>query len=124
MKWVSETIDLTTKGYGNHNEHLVVFHEAQSNEILVMRFHFTERDEQFCVFQRMILRVDTYQESFRATLYSPFWIVNCTDLELEFKVDNDITLVNVGDSPFLVCPKKIDNEVHNRKVCFENFPSN
>ena len=56
MKWVSESIDLTTKGYGDHNEHLVVFHEAQSNEILVMKFHSTERDSELSVLENDLAR--------------------------------------------------------------------
>lgn len=34
----------------------------------------------------MVLRVDTYRESYRASFYSPYWIVNSTDLKFEFKV--------------------------------------
>ncbi len=34
----------------------------------------------------MILRVDTFHESYRLLLYSPFWILNRTDLKLEFQV--------------------------------------
>jgi hypothetical protein len=36
----------------------------------------------------MILRVDTLHESYRLFLYSPFWIVNRTELQLELQVKN------------------------------------
>jgi len=36
----------------------------------------------------MVLRVDTFHESYRLLLYSPFWIVNRTELQLEFQVNN------------------------------------
>jgi len=35
----------------------------------------------------MLLRVDAYHESYRLSLYSPFWILNRTDLKLEFQVE-------------------------------------
>ncbi len=34
----------------------------------------------------MILRVDIFHESYRLLLYSPFWILNRTELKLEFQV--------------------------------------
>ncbi len=34
----------------------------------------------------MILRVDTFHESYRLLLYSPFWILNRTGLKLELQV--------------------------------------
>jgi hypothetical protein len=34
----------------------------------------------------MILRVDTYRGSYRASFYSPYWIINSTDLKFELKV--------------------------------------
>jgi hypothetical protein len=35
----------------------------------------------------MALRVDTYHESYRLSLYTPFWVLNRTDLKLEFQVE-------------------------------------
>jgi hypothetical protein len=35
----------------------------------------------------MALRVDTYHESYRLSLYAPFWVLNRTDLKLEFQVE-------------------------------------
>ncbi|UJR16774.1 hypothetical protein I4U23_003674 [Adineta vaga] len=99
IKWLSEPVDLTEKGHGNRNEHLILFHGFESQDELTM-----------------ILRVDIYQESFRAALYSPFWIINCTNLKLEFKIDNEETLIDVCNTPFLVCPKKIDSDVYNKKA--------
>ena len=34
----------------------------------------------------MVLRVDSFHESHRLLLYSPFWILNRTGLKLEFQV--------------------------------------
>ena len=34
----------------------------------------------------MVLRVDTYRQSYRASFYSPFWIINANDLKFEMKV--------------------------------------
>jgi hypothetical protein len=34
----------------------------------------------------MILRVDAYHESYRLSLYTLFWILNRTNLKLEFQV--------------------------------------
>jgi hypothetical protein len=33
--WISETVDLSVKGHGKHNEHIVTFHDKITNEILV-----------------------------------------------------------------------------------------
>jgi hypothetical protein len=40
----------------------------------------------------MILRVDTFHESYRLLFYSPFWILNRTELKLEFQVNNFLFL--------------------------------
>ena len=34
----------------------------------------------------MVLRIDTYRGSYRASFYCPFWVVNATDLKFQFKV--------------------------------------
>jgi len=34
----------------------------------------------------MVLRIDTYRGSYRISFYSPFWIINATDLKFQFKV--------------------------------------
>lgn len=34
----------------------------------------------------MVLRIDIFHESYHLSLYNPFWIVNHTDLKLEFRV--------------------------------------
>ncbi|CAF4959633.1 unnamed protein product, partial [Rotaria sp. Silwood1] len=67
-KWISEPIDLKSKSNNSHNDHPVIFHNATTQETL-----------------RLLLRVDTYRASYRASLYSPYWIINCTDLKFEFK---------------------------------------
>ncbi len=35
----------------------------------------------------MILRIDSFHESYRLLLYSPYWILNRTELKLEFQVN-------------------------------------
>ncbi|UJR24151.1 hypothetical protein I4U23_027117 [Adineta vaga] len=96
--WISDAIDLNVKGHGIHNEHFVEFTNLSNGETL-----------------RMILRVDIYRESYRASFYSPFWIVNGTDLKFQFKVDNEKTFVDVIDPPYYICPKKFDSESHKKK---------
>ena len=34
----------------------------------------------------MVLRVEAYHESYRLSLYSPFWVLNRTNLKLELQV--------------------------------------
>ncbi len=74
----------------------------------------------------MVLRIDSFHESFRLLLYSPFWILNRTELQLEFQVniylfikiffiyfeqiDNQHTFIEVAQTPFLICPEKFDSD--------------
>ena len=85
----------------------------------------------------MILRVDTYRDSYRASLYSPFWIVNSTDLKAEFKVrivrveenyllvllqiDNESIIVDAVEHPFFICPRNFDSKAQKKKVYQSNF---
>ncbi|CAF1170061.1 unnamed protein product [Rotaria sordida] len=92
-KWISESIDLTIKSNNNHNDHPIIFHNATTQETL-----------------RLLLRVDTYRASYRASLYSPYWIVNCTDMKFEFKVEGEKTLIEIVDPPFFVCPINFDSK--------------
>ena len=69
----------------------------------------------------MVLRIDIYRGSYRASFYSPFWIINSTDLKFEFKIENDKTFVDVVDQPYFICPKKFDSESHKKKVYFFLF---
>ncbi len=48
----------------------------------------------------MLLRVDAYHESYRLSLYSPFWILNRTDLKLEFQVEKFLFFFIVFDFVF------------------------
>ena len=43
----------------------------------------------------MILRVDTYHESYRLSLYSPFWVLNRTDLKLELLVKKFVLFISL-----------------------------
>jgi hypothetical protein len=36
----------------------------------------------------MVLHMDVYQQSSRLSLYAPYWIINHTDLKLEYRVWN------------------------------------
>ncbi|CAF4454013.1 unnamed protein product [Rotaria socialis] len=100
IKWISEPIDLKVEGKGDYNERLVILHgsaSANSQKIL-----------------RMVLRVDTFHESYDLLLYSPFWILNRTELQLEFQIENSRTCVQVTEIPFLVCPEKFESEASNK----------
>ncbi|CAF1275242.1 unnamed protein product [Rotaria sp. Silwood1] len=66
--WISESVDLKVEGKDNYNEHIVIFRNLQQ------------------IILRMILRVDTFHESYRLLLYSSLWILNCIDLKLEFQI--------------------------------------
>ncbi|CAF1065734.1 unnamed protein product [Adineta steineri] len=96
--WTSEPIDLNVKGHGIHNEHIIKFNNNSTNEFL-----------------RMVLRVDTYRQSYRTSLYSPYWIVNATDLKFEFKIEHDKTFIDTVDQPYFGCPRKFDSESTKKK---------
>lgn len=69
----------------------------------------------------MILRVKKDRESYHASLYSPYWLLNSTGLKLEFKVDREKTVIDVVDSPFFICPKKFESKAYNEKVYYLNY---
>ncbi|CAF1248487.1 unnamed protein product [Rotaria sordida] len=92
-KWISEPIDLKIKSNNSQNDYPVIFFNVNTQEKL-----------------KLLLRVQTYRESYRASLYSPYWIVNCTDLKFEFKVEGEKTLIEVVDLPFYVCPSNFDKK--------------
>ncbi|CAF3837772.1 unnamed protein product, partial [Rotaria sp. Silwood1] len=96
--WISEPCDLSVKGHGTHNEHIIKFHELITDETIMM-----------------ILRVDTYRGSYRASFYSPFWIVNATDLKFQFKIENDKTFIDSIDKPVFTCPNKYHSDSHKKK---------
>jgi len=41
----------------------------------------------------MILRVDILHKSYYLSLYSPFWILNRTELKLEFQVKKNFIII-------------------------------
>ncbi len=78
----------------------------------------------------MVLRIDTYHESYRLLLYSPFWINNRTELQLQFQVkiclstkilfiyfqqiENNSTIIQITQTPFLICPEKFDSNTNKK----------
>ncbi|CAF4138845.1 unnamed protein product [Rotaria magnacalcarata] len=99
-RWISDAIDLEFERTNDHYEYLVLFHYATSPNL--------EKT------LRMILRVDTIHESYRLSLYSPFWIFNYIDLKLELQIENNRTFIDVAQTPVLVCPERFESET-NRK---------
>ena len=95
---MSQPIDLTKKGQGIHNEHILEFEDEITNEKL-----------------RMILRVDTYRGSFRASIYSPIWLRNSTDLKFQFKNENEKTFIDVQQQTYLICPSKFNSQSQKNK---------
>lgn len=53
---------------------------SQSNFFVSFRFWNSS-------FQRLILRVETLHDSYRLLLYSSYWLINRTELALQFQVD-------------------------------------
>ncbi|CAF3774247.1 unnamed protein product [Adineta steineri] len=99
-KWISEPIDLHIKPHSNPHQCIVQFNEVNSQDTM-----------------RMILRIDVYRESYRVIIYSPFWILNYTNFKIEFEVDNDKTLIDIDNSPYFICTKKIDSNTFQKKGC-------
>lgn len=64
----------------------------------------------------MILRVDTYRGSYRASIYSPIWIQNSTDLKFEFKIDSEKTFIDSQQQTYLICPPKFNSQSNKHKV--------
>ncbi|CAF0751812.1 unnamed protein product [Rotaria sordida] len=95
IKWISEPVDLNVEGKGDRNEHLVRFHNSTSSNSQAIL--------------NMVLRVDSFNESYRLLLYSPFWVLNRTELNLEFQIENNSTLIAATETPYLVCPDKFNS---------------
>ncbi|CAF0869350.1 unnamed protein product [Rotaria sordida] len=95
IKWISEPVDLNVEGKGDRNEHLVKFHNSTSSNSQAIL--------------NMVLRVDSFNESYRLLLYSPFWVLNRTQLNLEFQIENNSTLIAATETPYLVCPDKFNS---------------
>ncbi|CAF1256037.1 unnamed protein product [Rotaria sordida] len=96
IKWISDPIDLGIRKRNDPSEQIITFHNA------------TSTDKQQIL--RMALRVDLFHESYRLSLYAPFWIVNHTNLKLEFQIGNDRILIKNIENSFLVCPEKYTND--------------
>ncbi|CAF5055703.1 unnamed protein product, partial [Rotaria socialis] len=58
----------------------------------------------------MILRVDTLHESYSLFLYSPFWIINRTELQLELQIENNRTFIEMTETPLLFCLENFESE--------------
>ncbi|UJR10669.1 hypothetical protein I4U23_014864 [Adineta vaga] len=104
VKWVSESISLEAEGRGDHNEHPVIFRSADDSSAQ----------------RRLVLRVDAYHESYRLSIYSPFWIINRTNLKLEFQIENNRIFIDPIETPYLVCPEKFASDATKKgqiRVC-------
>ncbi|UJR35157.1 hypothetical protein I4U23_027926 [Adineta vaga] len=99
IKWISDPVDLKVEGKGDHNEHIIMFHNSTSNSDQILK---------------IVLRVDTFHESYRLLLYSPFWILNRTELPLEFQIETNRTFIEVSQTPFLVCPDKFESDANKK----------
>ncbi|CAF1260195.1 unnamed protein product [Adineta steineri] len=98
IKWTSDPVDLNVEGKGDHNEHLVILHNSNNPQQIL----------------KMVLRVDTFHESYRLLFYSPFWILNRTELQLEFQIENNRAFIEVAQTPFLVCPDKFGSDANKK----------
>ncbi|CAF4508473.1 unnamed protein product, partial [Rotaria socialis] len=98
--WVSEPVNLKVEGTDDHNEHHIVFHNNTR----------TRSQEKL----QMYLRSDLFQTTDRLSLYSPFWILNRTDLKLEFQIEDHITFIGVAETPVLVCSQPFDNHANKK----------
>ncbi|CAF1542330.1 unnamed protein product [Adineta steineri] len=98
IKWISDSVDLNVEGKGDHNEHLVILHNSNNHQQIL----------------KMVLRVDTFHESYRLLFYSPFWILNRTELQLEFQIENNRAFIEVAQTPFLVCPDKFGSDANKK----------
>ncbi|CAF0945953.1 unnamed protein product [Adineta ricciae] len=106
IRWVSVPVDLTQEGRGDYNELPVIFHNADDSSAQRIL--------------RMVLRVDAYHESYRLSIYASFWILNRTNLKLEFQIENNRIWIDPLETPFLVCPEKFASEASKKgqiRVC-------
>ncbi|CAF4887256.1 unnamed protein product [Rotaria sp. Silwood1] len=96
IKWISESIDLKVEQNCHYNERFIIFHDSTSSN-----------PKQTL---NMILRVDTLHESYRLFLYSPFWIINRTELQLELQIENNRTFIEMTEIPLLFCLENFESE--------------
>ncbi|CAF3775950.1 unnamed protein product, partial [Rotaria magnacalcarata] len=105
-RWVSEPVSLKVEGTDDHTEHHIVFHNNTH----------TRSQEKL----KMYLRSDSFHTTDRLSLYSPFWILNRTELKLELQIEDHITFIGVYKTPVLVCPHHFDNQASTKgqiRVC-------
>ncbi|CAF4380716.1 unnamed protein product [Rotaria socialis] len=96
IKWISESIDLKVEQNYHYNERFIIFHDSTSSN-----------SKQTL---NMILRVDTLHESYSLFLYSPFWIINRTELQLELQIENNRTFIEMTETPLLFCLENFESE--------------
>ncbi|CAF4561909.1 unnamed protein product [Rotaria socialis] len=96
IKWISESIDLKVEQNYHYNERFIIFHDSTSS-------HSKQT-------LNMILRVDTLHESYSLFLYSPFWIINRTELQLELQIENNRTFIEMTETPLLFCLENFESE--------------
>jgi hypothetical protein len=72
--------------------------------------------------------MEIFHQSYRLLLYTPFWIVNHTNLKLEFqvgdlfliekimvfifylKIENERMIIENSDQTYFICPEKYKND--------------
>ncbi|CAM4941103.1 unnamed protein product [Rotaria socialis] len=96
IKWISESIDLKVEQNYHYNERFIIFHDSTSS-------HSKQT-------LNMILRVDTLHESYSLFLYSPFWIINRTEFQLELQIENNRTFIEMTETPLLFCLENFESE--------------
>ncbi|CAF4497379.1 unnamed protein product [Rotaria socialis] len=96
ITWTSDPVDLGIKKRNNSNEQIVTFHDVlASNKQDILR---------------MCLYMTTLHEVQRLSLYAPYWIVNHTDLNLEFRIGNERVSIKNTENAYLVCPDKYKSD--------------
>ncbi|CAF3896761.1 unnamed protein product, partial [Rotaria magnacalcarata] len=96
ITWTSDPVDLGIKKRNNSNEQIVTFHDALASK---------KQDT-----LRMCLYMSTLHEVQRLSLYAPYWIVNYTDLNLEFRIGNERVFIKNTENTYLVCPDKYKSD--------------
>ncbi|UJR33261.1 hypothetical protein I4U23_020716 [Adineta vaga] len=94
-KWISDQIDLKMEEISFRYEHFILFRDVASESEKILR---------------MILRVDVSHVPYRLLLYSPFSIVNYTELKIEFQIGNSRMFISTSQTPVLVCTEKFESE--------------
>ncbi|CAF4608864.1 unnamed protein product [Rotaria sp. Silwood1] len=104
IEWISDPVDLGKRKRNDSSEQIITFYNASGpNKQQILR---------------MVLHVDLFHESYHLSLYAPFWIVNHTDLNLEFRIGSDRVLIKDTENSLLVCPEKYKSDT-SEKICVD-----